>query len=152
MHILHFFHFRFLFQFLPCFSFFSLFFIFSFFTPYFPFVFLLKKCFFLFHVDSLFSFLGCSKSVAALQDSLWKRAHSELALFALYWLVVAFPCVIVHILVMIRLRVVSGGRRVGHVLPAYQNRQISALDETADAPQSLSLVSPLFSLLSLDAE
>ena len=37
---------------------------------------------------------------------------------------------------MIRLRVVSGGRRVGQVPPSYQNRQISALDETADAPQS----------------
>ena len=37
---------------------------------------------------------------------------------------------------MIRLRVVFGGRRVGQVLPSYQNRQISALDETADAPQS----------------
>ena len=29
-----------------------------------------KKCFFLFHFVSLFSFLGCSKSLAALQDSL----------------------------------------------------------------------------------
>ena len=112
---------------------------------YFPFVFLLKKCFFLFHFVSLFSFLGCSKSVAALQDSLGKSAHSELALFALYWFVVTFPCGIVHTLVMIRLRVVHGGRRVGQVLPSYQNRQISALDETADAPQ---LVSSLFSLLS----
>ena len=45
--------------------------------------------------------------------------------------------------VKIRLRVVYGGRRVGQVLPSYQNRQISALDETADAPQSslLSLLS-----------
>ena len=42
------------------------------------------QCFFLFHFVSLFSFLGCSKSVAALQDSLGKSAHSELALFALY--------------------------------------------------------------------
>ena len=42
-----------------------------------------------------------------------KSANSELALFALYWLVVTFPCGIVHILVMIRLRVVYGGRRVG---------------------------------------
>ena len=33
-----------------------------------------------FHFVSLFSFLGCSKSVAALQDSLGKSAHSELAL------------------------------------------------------------------------
>ena len=81
--------------------------------------------------------------MAALQDSLEKRAHSGLALFALYWLVVTFPCGIVHILVMIRLRVGYGGRRVGHVLPSYQNRQISAIDETADAPQS-----GLFSLLS----
>ena len=105
---------------------------------FYPFIFLffsLKK-FFLFHFVSLFSFLGYSKSVAALQDSLVKSAHSELALFALYWLVVAFPCGTVHILVTIRLRVVFGGRRVGQVLPSYQNRQISALDETADAPQS----------------
>ena len=50
--------------------------------------------------------------------------------------VVTFPC-------MIRLRVVYGGWRVGQVLPPWQNRQISALDETADAPQSC-----LFSLLS----
>ena len=122
---------------------FPLFFHFSFFL-YFPLVFFLTKCFFLFHFVSLFFFLGCSKSVAALQDSLEKKgAHSELALFALYWLVVTFPCGIVHILVMIRLRVVYGGRRVGQVLPSYQNRQISALDETADAPQS-----SLFSLLS----
>ena len=88
-------------------------------------------------------FFGCSKSVAALQDSLEKSAHSELALFALYWLVVTFPCGMVHNLEMIRLRVVCGGRRVGQVLPSYQNRQISALDETAGAP-----LSSLFSLLS----
>ena len=43
---------------------------------------------FLYFPVSLFSFLGCSKSVAALQGSLGKSAHSELALFALYWLVV----------------------------------------------------------------
>ena len=73
--------------------------------------------------------------MAALQDSLGKSAHSELASFALYWLVVTFPCGNVHILVMIRLRVVYGGRRVDQVLPSYQNRQISALDETAEAPQ-----------------
>ena len=48
---------------------------------------------------------------------------------------------------IIRFRVVYGGRRVGQVLPSYQNRQISALDETADAPQS-SLFSLLSSLLS----
>ena len=79
---------------------------------------------------------------------LGKSAHSELALFALYSLVVTFPCGIVHILVMIRLSVVYGGRRVGQVLPSYQNGQISALDETADAPQSslFSLLSFLFSL------
>ena len=41
---------------------------------------------------------------------------------------------------------VGGG--VGQVLPSYQNRQISALDETADAPQS-SIFSLLFSLSSL---
>ena len=106
---------------------------------YFP-CFSTKKCFFLFHCVS---FLRHPKSVAALQDSLGKSAHSELASFALYWLVVTFHCGIVHILVMIRSRVVFGGRRVGRVPPSYQNRQISALDETADAPQS-----GLFSLLS----
>ena len=68
-----------------------------------------KKSFVLFHFVSLFSLLGCSKSVAALQESLVKSAHSELALFALYWLVVTFPNGIVHILVMISLRVVHGG-------------------------------------------
>ena len=99
---------------------------------------------------SSFSFLGCSKSVAALQDSLGKSAHSELALFALCWLVVTFPCGTVHTPVMIRLRVENGGRRVGQVLPSCQNRQISALDETADAPQSglFSLLSSLFFLIS----
>ena len=129
-----------------CFSFFSFCFSFlSLFIPLFSFCFpFLRKCFFLFHFVSLFSFLGCSKSVAALQDSLGKSAHSELASFALYWLVVTFPCGMVHILVMIRLRVVFGGRRGGQVLPSYQNRQISALDETADAPQSG--LSPLLSL------
>ena len=66
----------------------------------------------------------------------------------MYWFVVTLPCGIVHILVMIRLRVVFGGRRVGQVLPSYQNRQISALDETADAPQS-SLSSLLSKYLSL---
>ena len=131
------FSFNFLFSFsisFHVFPVFPLFFLFSFFL-YFPFVFI-KKCFFLFHFVSLLSFLGCSKSVAALQDSLVKSAHSELASFALCWLVVTFPC-------MIRLRVVYGGWRVGQVLPPWQNRQISALDETADAPQSC-----LFSLLS----
>ena len=55
-----------------------------------------------------------------------------------------------HILMMIRLRVVHGGWRVRQVLPSYQNRQISALDETADAPQSspFTLLSSPFSLLS----
>ena len=74
--------------------------------------------------------------IFGIQDSLGQSEHSELALFALYWLVVTFLCGIVHILVMIRLRVVCGGRRVGQVLPSYQNRQIGAFDETADAPQS----------------
>ena len=67
--------------------------------------------------------------MAALQDSLEKSVHSELAFFALYWFVVTFPFGTVHILVMIRLRVVYGGRRVGQVLPSNQNRRISALDE-----------------------
>ena len=118
---------------------------FHFLIPLFSFCFpFMKKCFFLFHCVSLFSFLGCSKSVAAFRILWGKSAHSELASFALVWLVVTFPCGMVHILVMIRLRVVFCGRRVGQVLPSHQNRQISALDETADAPQSnLSL---LFSL------
>ena len=121
------------------FSFVFLFFMF----PLFSFCSPLKNVSSFFQCVSLFSFLRCSKSVAALQDSFGKSSHSELALFALYWLVVTFLCGIEHILVMIRLRVVYGGRRVGQVLPSYQNRQTSALDETADAPQS-----SLFSLLS----
>ena len=75
------------FQVLYMFCFFPLFFLLF---LYFPFVFLFNECFFLFHFVSLFSFLGCSKSLAALQDSLEKSAHSGLALFALYWLVVTF--------------------------------------------------------------
>ena len=138
-----FFIFVFFFNFFPCFSFFSCVFLFSFFIRLFPFCFPLKKMFLPFSCCFLFSFLGCSKSVAALQDSLKKSAHSELALFALYWFVVTFPCGIVHILVMIRLRVAYGGRRVGQAPPSHQIRQKSALDETADALQS----SP-FSLLS----
>ena len=109
-----FFHFRFLFSisfhafpFFLCLSFFSIFYSFIFL------LFSLKNVSSFFIFVSLFSFLGCSKSVAALKDSLGKSAHSELALFALYWLVVTFPCGIMHILVMIRLRVVFGGRRVG---------------------------------------
>ena len=143
----HFLHFRFLFQFISMFFLFFLcssFFMFSFIFLLFP---SLTKSFFLFHFVSLFSSLGCPESVAALQVSLGKRAHSELALFALYWLVVTFPCGIVHMLVMIRLRVVHGGRRVGQVLPSYQNRQINPLDETADAPQSSLLFSSLLSPL-----
>ena len=64
-----------------------------------------------------------------------------------------FPSGIVHILVMIKLRVVHGERRVGQVPPSYQNRQIGALDETADAPQSslFSLLSSFFSLLFLSS-
>ena len=54
-------------------------------------------------------------------------------------------------MVMIRLRVVYGVRRRSQVLPSHQNRQISALDETADAPHSslfsLLLSSLFFSLL-----
>ena len=60
------------------FPFFPLFFLFSFFILLFSFCFPLKKLF------PFFSFLGCSESVAALQDSLGKSAHSELALSALY--------------------------------------------------------------------
>ena len=52
--------------------------------------------------------------------------------------------------VKIRLRVEKSGRRVGQVLPSYQNRQISALDETADAPQS-GLSSLLLSCLCLSS-
>ena len=127
--------FVFFFNFFPCFFFFSFVFLFFMF-PLFSFCSPLRNVSSFFQCVSLFSFLGCSKSVAALQDSFGKSSHSELALFALYWLVVTFLCGIVHILVMIRLRVVYGGRLVGQVLPSYQNRQTSALDETADAPQS----------------
>ena len=75
-----FFHFRFLFfNFFPCFYFFPLFSLFSFFYSFIFLLFSCKKCFFLFHFVSLFSFLGCSKSVAALQDSLGESAHSECA-------------------------------------------------------------------------
>ena len=148
----HFFRFRFLFTFLSVLFLFPLFFLFSFFIPLFSFCFSFsrKDVSSFFHFVSLFSFLWCSKSVA-LQDSLVKSAHSELALFALYGLVVTFPCGIVHILVMIRLRVVYGGRRVGQVLSSSQNRQISAFDETANAPQSslFSLLSSLFLSFSL---
>ena len=75
-----FFHFRFLFTFFP-----------FFFVSLYSFVFLLCsfffQCFLLFHFVSLFSFLGCSKSVATLQDSLGKSAHYELAFFtfAHFW-------------------------------------------------------------------
>ena len=57
---------------------------------------------------------------------------------------VVYQLVTIWFSVKIRLRVVKGGRRVGQVLPSYQNFQISAFDETADAPQSC-----LFSFLSL---
>ena len=124
-----FFFFFWFFNFIQMFFSFFFFICVSFFILYsFLFLLLSFKSFFLFYFVSLLSFLGCSKSLAALQDSLVKSGHSELALFALYWLVVTLPCGIVHILVMIRLRVVYGGRRVGQVLPSYQNRQISALD------------------------
>ena len=113
-------------------------FVFSFFHFY-SFIFLsfssLKNVSSFFISFLFFLFTGAQTSGAALQDSLGKSAHSELALFALNWLV-TFPCGKVDILVMTRSRVVYGGRRVGQVLPSYQNRQISALDETADAPQS----------------
>ena len=46
--------------------------LFQFLFHYFPFCFPVKKCFFLFSFCSLFSFLECSKSVGALQDSLGK--------------------------------------------------------------------------------
>ena len=65
----HFFIFVFFFNFFPCFSFVFPFSFFPLFSFCFPFFF---RCFFLFHFVSLFSFLGCSKSVAALQDSLGK--------------------------------------------------------------------------------
>ena len=136
----HFFIFVFFFNFFPCFSFFFVFPLSIFYSFIFLLFFFSRKCFFFFHFVSLFCFLGFSKSLAALQDSLWKSAHSELALFALYWLVVTFPCGVVHFLVMIRLRVVFGGRRVVQVLPSYQNGQIRLTH--------LSLVSSLFCLLS----
>ena len=110
----------------------------------------LKKRFCLIHVVSLFFFSRVPKIFGGTSGFLGKSAHSELASFALCWLVVTFPCGIVHTLVMIRFRVEKRGRRVGQVLPSHQNRQISALDETADAPHSslFSLLSSLFSLLS----
>ena len=97
------------------FLFFLCFSLFHFFIPLFSFCFPFKTCFFLFHFVSLFSFLGCSKSVAALQDSLGKSAHSELALFALYWFVVTFPCGKVHILRTRIARLVPSMRRLTHL-------------------------------------
>ena len=74
--IFSFFHFRFLFQFLSmlflfflCFPFFHFLFLYFPFAPPFN-----KKCFFLFDFVSLFSFLGCSKSVAALRIP-WGKVH-----------------------------------------------------------------------------
>ena len=111
---LFFFTFVFFFNFFPCFSFFLCF---SFF--HFSFIFLLfffyKKCLF-------FLFSGAQNLWRHSRIPLELSAHSELALFAVYCLVVTFPCGIVHILVMITLRVVYGGRRVGEVQPSYQNR------------------------------
>ena len=124
------------------FPFFPLFFLFSLFIPLFSFCFHEKNVsssFILF----LFFFVRVLKICGSTPGFLGGSAHSELALFALYWLVVTFPFGMVHILVMIKLRVVYGGRRVGQVPPSYHHRQISALDETADANQS-----SLFSLLS----
>ena len=114
--------------------------------PFFPLFFLLFS-----FKNVSFSFcFSFSKSLAALQDSLGKSAHSELALFPLYWLVFTFPCGIVHILVMIKLRVVYGGWRVGQVLPSYQNPQSSLFSLLSSfsscllsAPLISSLVSPL---------
>ena len=125
------------------FSFSISFHVFFFFFYFFHFLFLYFPFVFLFFSKKKVSFLGCSKICGGAPGFLGKSAHSELALFALYLLVVTFPCGIVHILVMVRLRVVYGGRREGQVLPSYQNRQISALDETTDAPQSS--LSPLLS-------
>ena len=75
-----FFIFVFFFNFFPYFSFFLCFsFVFSFFFFIFSFIFLLfsfLKNVSSFFIFSLFSFLGCSKSVVALQDSLWNSAHS----------------------------------------------------------------------------
>ena len=148
--VVYFFIFSFSFSFsisFQVFSFFLCFFFFSFFIPLFSCCFPFYKMFLPFSFCFSFFFSRVLNICGTLQDSLGKSAHSELALFALYWLVVTFPNGIVHILVMIRLRVACGGRRVGQVQPAYQNRQIGAPDETADAPQS-SLCSLLYSLLS----
>ena len=133
-----------IFHFFTCFSSFFFFFLFFPFFHFYSFCFTFEKNVSSFFILFLFVLLpGAQKSVAALQDSLGKSAHSELALFALYWLVVTFPCGTVHTLVMIRLRVAFGGRRVGQVLPSYQNRQIGAIDETADALQSSLFISVL---------
>ena len=69
--------------------------------------------------------------------------------FVFLALPVVYQLVTIWLSVKIRLRVVYGGRRVGQVLPTYQNRKISALDETADAPQSGLFISVLQKLISL---
>ena len=93
----------------PLFSlvYFSCFFIFVFLSMlflYFPFVFLLKKMFLPFSCCFSFFFSRVLKICGGTSGFLGESALSELALFALYWLVVTFHCGIVHILVMIRLR------------------------------------------------
>ena len=134
--IFSFFIFVFLFNFFPCVSFFH-------FIPLFPFCFSEKKVS-SFFILFLFFFSRVLK-ICGTPGFLGGNVH---ILSWLYLLCIGssslFPCGIVHNVEMIKLRVVCGGRRVGQVLPSYQNRQISALDETADAPQS-----SLFSLLSL---
>ena len=118
------------FLFFICSSFFHFSFIFLLFSS-------LRKCCFLFHFVSLFSFLEVPKIFGCTSGFLGEKWH---ILSWLYFLCIGssslFPLEQCTFWVMIRLRVVYGGRRVGQVLPSYQNRQISALDETDDAPQS----------------
>ena len=119
--------------FLVCFHFFIFVLFFNFFHRFF---FLFS---FVFHFFILYSFIFLLENVSSFcilflfflfsgAQNLWRHSRirmgkvqkSELALVALYWLVGTFHCGIVHILVMFRLRVVYGGRRVGQVLPWYQ--------------------------------
>ena len=126
-----------LFHFFNCFSFLHFF-------PSFSFCFPFKKKFLPFFILFLFFLFSGAQNLWRHFKIPWLKVH---ILSWLYFLCIGssslFPVEIVHILVMIRLRVVYGGRRVGQVPPSYQNRQIGAFDETADAPQSGLLFSSL---------
>ena len=130
----------------------------------FSFIFLHFLSFFLFFFFFLLGaqnfFLGLSFVTISLECSYVKNQFWALwALFAFFSsffspvfflaLPVVYQLVTIWLSVKIRLRVVYGGRRVIEGLPSYQNRQSSALDETAYAPQSslFSLLHSLFSFL-----